>query len=89
MNNFKVVEAASVLSLFAEQRIRVQEAVEVEAEDKDGKKAKRMETSLRALKAAHVISAKQYDDGRVTITTIDGNRFEAMGKAPVAADAKN
>lgn len=90
---YKDMNAADAVKLFAKQNIKVQEATAVNVAIKDadgndtGKVRPAYETKMAALDEDHVISAKKYDDGRVTITTIDGRRFEAASNKGAAAAA--
>lgn len=74
---FKQIEAADAVKLFDKQTIEVQEAKAAQIKGEDGKARPGFETKMKPLAAKHVLSAKQYDYGRVTITTIDGRRHEA------------
>lgn len=76
MSNPKEISAADAVALFAEQKIKVQTAKSVKTKGDDGKVREQFETEMAALAEEHVLSAKDYGD-RVTITTIDGKRFEA------------
>lgn len=78
MNKYTEIAAALALTAFSGQTIAVQVAKEVEKEV-DGKKRKVFETEKQPLSAEHVISAKQWTNGRVTITTVDGQKHEARG----------
>lgn len=60
----------------------VQVTVRVKIKDKDtGKEKPSFEPKMVPLSAEHVTGAAKYDDGRVVVTTIDGQRHEARGQA--------
>ena len=73
----KTIEAADAVKLFDKQSIEVQEAKPVQKVGDDGKVRPAFDTKMKPLAAKHVLSARQYDDGKITIVTIDGRRHEA------------
>jgi cation transport regulator ChaB len=83
---FTEILAADALKLFKKAQITVQEAVRVKRTGDDGKIREAFDVAQRALKAEHILSAKDLGD-RVSITTIDGQRYEAA-KADAGVDAK-
>lgn len=82
---FKQVEAADVLDLFRRQNIQVQTATPKKAKGEDGKVRETFDVKMAPLSADGVLMAKQFDDGLVVITTIDGRRYQAKGEAPKPA----
>lgn len=75
---FKEIEAAEALKAFGKQDIQVQEATAAgKLKGEDGKERPGFKTGMKPLAAKHVLAAKKYDDGRITIVTIDGQRHEA------------
>jgi hypothetical protein len=90
---FKEVDKAAALKLFKGRDIKVQDAqpAKLPILDDDGKKVGErdgFEVSMRPLSAELVLSAKQHDGGKVTITTIDGKRHEARGTVEAATTDK-
>lgn len=73
----KTIAAAEALKAFGKQNIEVQEATPVKVKGDDGRERPGFKTQMKPLAEKHVLSAKRWDDGRVTITTIDGRRHEA------------
>lgn len=53
----------------------VQVAKSKKVKGDDGKTREAFDVKNVALSAEHVLSAKKWDNGRVSITTIDGQRF--------------
>ena len=82
---FKEIAAADVLRLFKGQAIQVQTATPTKRKGEDGIERPAYDVKNESLKEEHVLSAKQYEDGRVTITTIDGQRYEAKASKAAAA----
>lgn len=79
---YKEIAAADAVKQFKGRRITVQVAKAAKVKGDDGIERAGFKTDDVELAPAHVLSAKQWDDGRVTITTIDGQRHEAAaGKA--------
>ncbi len=76
--------AAEAIRLFRGQKIEVQTATPAKIKGEDGVERDGFKTEMKALAAEHVLSAKKWENGKVTITTIDGERYEA-GKAAEAA----
>jgi hypothetical protein len=66
--------------------VKVQTAREVLVEGEDGKKRPTMQAELVAFKPEHVLSAKKWANGQVTIVTIDGQRFPKNANTRVEAD---
>lgn len=84
----QAIAAADAVKAFKGQRISVQEARPVKVKGEDGVMRDAFKTEDVALAAEHVLSAKLYEDGRLTITTIDGRRYEVKGySAPKSAEA--
>jgi hypothetical protein len=82
----KEISAADALALFAKQGIKVQTARAVKVKGDDGKQREAFKAEDADLAEEHILSAKKYDDGRVTITTIDGQKYEARAtRGKVAA----
>lgn len=73
------INAADALKLFARAGIKVQEAKPVKKEV-DGRVRTVMETKDVPLAEEHILGARRYANGLVTITTIDGQRHEARGR---------
>jgi hypothetical protein len=73
----KTMKAADALKLFGKTDIQVQEAKPVKLKGDDGKERPGFKTEMKPLAEKHILSAKEHDDGRVTIVTIDGRRHEA------------
>lgn len=73
----KQISAAEALKAFKGKRITVQVAKKVEKEV-DGQKRKVFETSDVPLAEVHVTGAREYADGRVVVTTLDGQKHEAQ-----------
>lgn len=59
--------------------VTVQVAKPLKKKGDDGKVRETFEVKTAALQAAHVISAKKWADGKVSITTIDGRRYDDRG----------
>lgn len=74
---YKLIAAAEALKALGKNDIEVQEATPVKVKGEDGKERPGFKTAMKPLAEKHVISAKKWDDGKVTITTIDGRRHEA------------
>lgn len=81
------ITASRALAAFKGQTIKVQTARPGKKTGEDRKDRQVLVTEEQSLAAGHVISAKQWQDGRVTITTIDGRRHEAKGELPAEKDA--
>ena len=79
MANHRIVAVAAALPFFKGQNIKVQTARTVKTQSADGKTRDGFKTEIEPLAERHVLSAKQWADERVTITTIDGRRHEAKG----------
>jgi hypothetical protein len=73
----KTIKAADAIKMFGKQDIQVQEAKPTGTKGEDGKERPGFATAMKPLAEKHILSAKEYDDGKVTITTIDGRRHEA------------
>ena len=85
------VDAAAALRLFKGQSIVVQTARPGKRKGEDGVERTVMITEDKDLAPDHVLSAKQWSNGRVSITTIDGKRYEvkgSIGAAPKDEQAK-
>lgn len=76
------VSAEAALRFFRGQTITVQVATAVQKTGEDGKVRTVFETKDEPLAASHVLSAKQWPNERITITTTDGRRPEAKGTVP-------
>lgn len=88
MPKFSAVAAAAAVALFRDQKITVQEATPIKVKGDDGKIRDAFETKMVSLKPAHVLAAKQYEDGTVTVVTLDGQRYSVKSsKALPPADA--
>ncbi len=77
MAKIVAVAASAAVGLFPSAR--VQTATKVKVEGKDGVTREKFETKLEALRAEHVLSAKQ-SGKRVTVVTIDGQKLEAESR---------
>lgn len=55
--------------------VTVQVATPAKKTDEDGKVRTVMQTKAEPLAARHVVSAKKWANGQVTITTMDGKRY--------------
>jgi len=73
----KTIKAADAIKLFGKQDIQVQEAKPAKLKGEDGKERPGFKADMKPLAEKHILSAKEYDDGKVTIVTIDGRRHEA------------
>ena len=73
----KTIKAADAIKLFGKQDIQVQEAKPAKLKGDDGKERPGFKTEMKSLSEKHVLSAREYDDGKVVIVTIDGRRHEA------------
>ncbi len=73
------IDPAAALRAFKGQSITVQTAKAVKKTGEDGKVREVYATKDEPLAAELVLSAKQWANGRVTLTTIDGRRHEAKG----------
>ncbi len=71
------ISAAEALKTFKGKAIEVQEARAVTLKGEDGKERPGFKTEMKPISEKHVLAAASYDDGRVTIVTIDGRRHEA------------
>lgn len=71
------ISATEALKAFKGKSIEVQEARFVKKTDDAGKVREVADVKMAPLAEKHVLDAAQYDDGRVTIVTIDGRRHEA------------
>ena len=76
---FTEIAAADALKFFKGQTITVQEARPAKGKDENGKPRSGYDVKNAPLAEAHVLSAKDHGN-RVTITTIDGKRYEADKK---------
>lgn len=76
----KSVSAAEAVKLFSKQNITVQTAKRISVKGDDGKVRDAFQTKNAELRAEHVLAAKQTDDGTVTITTIDGQKYSVVSK---------
>jgi len=76
MGKFTEISAAEALKAF-KGKIEVQTAKAVNVKGENGKERDAYDVKMAPLATEHVLSAKRYDDGRVTITTIDGRKHEA------------
>lgn len=83
--NHQTISAAEALKLFRGQGIEVQTATQVMKKGEDGKERPAFETKMESLSEKHVLSAKKWDDGRVTLVTIDGQRY-SPGRASAPAE---
>lgn len=72
---YELIDAASVIGKF--RGVQVQTATPVTIKGDDDIDRPGMKTEIVSLKAEHVLSAKRWNNGKVTITTIDGKRHEA------------
>lgn len=84
---YSEIDVARALAAFSGQTISVQTARTVKKTGEDGRERQVFVTEDKPLAAEHVLSAKQWNDGKVTVTTIDGRRHEAKGKLPAPKDA--
>lgn len=73
----KTIAAAEALKVFGKMDIQVQEAMPAKLKGEDGKERPGFKTQMKPLAEKHVLSAAKYDDGHVSIVTIDGRRHEA------------
>jgi hypothetical protein len=71
------ISAAEAFKAFKGRGVKVRTAKAVTVKGEDGKERPGYETEEAALAESHIIGAAQYDDGRVTIVTLDGRRHEA------------
>lgn len=86
---FKEISAGDAMRAFRNQRILVQTATPAKVKGDDGKTREVFKTANVPLSPELVLSAKKYDSGKITITTIDGKRYEASGAvAEEKADSK-
>ena len=72
---------------FGDAGIAVQTAQPVRIKDAEGNERDGFKTGNARLKPEHVLAARQYDDGTVAITTIDGNKHTVKAKPLPAAEA--
>ena len=71
------ISAADAIKAFR-TKPDVQTATRVKVKDKaTGKEKSVFETKMAQLSVEHILGAAKYDDGRVVVVTIDGNRHEA------------
>lgn len=73
------VPAGDVIRMF--RGIEVQTAKPVKVKGEDGVERDAMKTDMVPLAEEHIISAKRWRNGKITITTIDGKRHEAGKRA--------
>lgn len=78
------VGAAEALKFFKNASITVQEAKAVKTKGEDGKTREGYVAEKVSLAEEHVLSAKAWPGNRITITTIDGRRYEAKGSIETA-----
>ena len=78
---YAVIDADEALRHFRGRGIKVQTATPVKVKGDDGVERDSMEVANEALGAAHVLSAKKWNNGEITITAIDGKRHVAGRKA--------
>lgn len=81
------IGASDALKFFKSRPITVQEARPAKGKDDAGKARTGFDTKDAPLSESHVLSAKAWSDGRITITTIDGRRHEAKGSIAAADSA--
>ena len=77
MAKYIEIRAAEAIKAFKGQKIEVQEARPVKVKGEDGKVREAFDTKVATLTEKHILSGKRYEDGRITITTIDGQKYEA------------
>jgi hypothetical protein len=70
------ISAAEAMKAFKGRSIKVQIAKPITAKAEDGKERVVLKAEEADLAERHIIGAAQYDDGRVTIVTLDGRRHE-------------
>lgn len=80
MSGFDSITPAEAVKAFAKRNITIQTATPIKAPGNTLSGASRerdqYEVKYVPLKAEHILAAKRYFDGRVSIVTIDGRRFQ-------------
>ncbi len=80
MNAFEAIGATEAVEVFKKRKITVQTATPIKEPAKalSGKPGQRdtFDVKYVPLRAEHIMAAKKYLDGRVSIVTIDGRRYE-------------
>lgn len=77
-------DIGAALKLFAGQAIKVQVATKAKKKGEDGKEREIFVTQDKPLAPELVLSAKQWSNGTVSITTSDGKRYTAKGGVAAA-----
>ncbi len=67
------------------RNVTVQVGTRIKVKDKDtGKERDAFKADNVPLKAEHILAAVKSDDGKVSITTVDGQKYSAAGSAKSA-----